>query len=456
MDFDTAQLLTSDLSTMQVTNWGKYPVIDVPVKTYRPGSSLNGMGETGWIPRGLGRCYGDSALGPGIVSSAGLKRFLNFDPETGILDCEAGVSYEDILEQFVPKGWFPPVTPGTKFVTMGGALASDVHGKNHHVEGSFLKHVVDFDLLTAEGILLTCSREQNAEIFFATAGGMGLTGLITRVKLRLKPIETSAIKIQNIKARNLDEIMELFDQFESTTYSVAWIDVLSRGKKLGRSILMQGEHATREEIKGSKWEKDPLHIPQKLKLAVPFDFPGFTLNNFTIKAFNTLYYGKQLKKEVTGLADYDSFFYPLDFIHHWNRIYGRRGFTQYQFALPRAHGAEGMRVILEQIVKRGFGSFLSVLKGFGPEGEGYMSFPMGGYTLTLDFPISKRLFPFLDELDELVLKYGGRVYLTKDVRLKGETLARMYPRLSQFRQVINEVNPNGTVRSFQSERLGLH
>ena len=441
---------------MQLTNWGQYPVVDVPVKAYRAGESLSELNGAGWIPRGLGRCYGDSALGAQVVSTERLKRFVGFDPQTGLLDCEAGISYADILEQFVPRGWFPPVTPGTKFVTMGGALASDVHGKNHHVEGSFAQHVVDFDLLTPSGNLLTCSREQNSELFLATAGGMGLTGLITRVKLRLKPIETSAIKIQNIKARNLDEIMGLFDRFESTTYSVAWIDVLSRGKNLGRSIFMQGEHATREEVKGTRWEQHPLQVPRKLKLAVPFDLPSFTLNNFTIKAFNTLYYGKQRKSEVNDLVDYDSFFYPLDFIHHWNRIYGARGFTQYQFVLPREGGAEGMRAILQHIVKRKFGSFLSVLKGFGPEGEGYLSFPMGGYTLTLDFPITDQLFPFLDELDEMVLSYGGRVYLTKDVRLTGENLAKMYPRLPQFRQAMQQVNPQGQVRSLQSERLGLH
>ncbi len=440
---------------MQVSNWGKYPVVDVPVRNFRAGDSLNELPGS-WIPRGMGRCYGDSALGEQIISTQEMRRFLAFDPKTGVLHCEAGVTYEDILEHFVPQGWFPPVTPGTKFVSMGGALASDVHGKNHHVDGSFLNHTLEFDLLTPQGELLICSPTQNRSLYLATAGGMGLTGLVTSLKIQLKSIETSAIKFQNIKAKNLDEILDLIEQFESATYSVAWIDVLSRGKSLGRSILMKGEHATLEDVKGSKWEAQALQVPQKLKFTVPFDFPSFALNNFTIKAFNELFYRKQLKKEVTGLADYDGYFYPLDVIHHWNRIYGRRGFTQYQFVLPKEQGAEGMREILETIVKARFGSFLSVLKAFGPQGDGLLSFPLGGYTLTLDFPISQRLFPFLERLDELVLKYGGRVYLTKDVRLTGETLAKMYPRLPEFREVIQAVNPHGLVKSLQSERLGLH
>ncbi|MEM9984169.1 MAG: FAD-binding oxidoreductase [Bacteroidota bacterium] len=441
---------------MQVSNWGKYPVVDVPVRNFRTGDKLNELPAGSWIPRGMGRCYGDSALGEQIISTQEMKRFLAFDSRTGVLHCESGVTYEDILEHFVPQGWFPPVTPGTKFVSMGGALASDVHGKNHHVDGSFLDHILEFDLLTPKGEFVTCSPTHNRSLYLATAGGMGLTGLVTSLKIQLKPIETSAIKFQNIKAKNLDEILELIEQFESATYSVAWIDVLSRGKNLGRSILMKGEHATLADVKGSKWEPQPLQVPQKFKFSVPFDFPSFALNNFTIKAFNELFYRKQLKKEVSGLTDYDGYFYPLDVIHHWNRIYGRRGFTQYQFVLPKAQGAKGMREILETIVEARFGSFLSVLKAFGPQGDGLLSFPLGGYTLTLDFPISPRLFPFLERLDELVLVYGGRVYLTKDVRLTGETLAKMYPRLPEFREVIESVNPDGQVKSLQSERLGLH
>jgi len=440
---------------MQVTNWGKYPVVDVPVKSFRPGEGEGSLPSEGWIPRGMGRCYGDSALSDTIISTQSHKRFIAFDEATGLLTCESGVTYEDLLTHFVPRGWFPPVTPGTKFVSMGGAIASDVHGKNHHVEGSFAEHVASFDLMLPNGDVRHCSRTQNPELFWATHGGMGLTGLITQVSLRLKKIETSAIKTENIKAKNLKEIFALMDQFEDTTYSVAWIDVLSRGGNLGRSILMQGEHATMSDIAGSKWEQAPLQVPQKPSIAVPFDFPSFALNNFTIRAFNTLYYHKQFSQKVEKLVDYDSFFYPLDVIHHWNRIYGKRGFTQYQFVLPRDKGAEGMRAILERIVSARMGSFLSVLKAFGEASEGPMSFPMPGYTLTLDFPISKRLFPFLDELDEMVIQFGGRVYLTKDVRLTGPTLARMYPRLKAFSALLEEVNPKGALRSLQAERLGL-
>jgi FAD/FMN-containing dehydrogenase len=438
---------------MQLTNWGKYPVVDVPVHTLRSGSLQ--LPDGPWIARGLGRCYGDSALGPEIVSTQQLNRLLHFDPDTGVLDCEAGVSFAEVLQQFVPRGWFPPVTPGTKFVTMGGALASDVHGKNHHVEGGFGQHVIDFDLMTANGECLTCSREAHTALFRATIGGMGLTGLITRVRLRLRRIETSAIKAQHIKARNLTELFALFDQFEEATYSVAWIDVLSRGPRLGRSILIQGEHANRHDVRDSAWASRPLRLPQKSTITVPFDLPSSVLNYQSIRAFNTLYYAKQRKREVNALVDYDSFFYPLDVIHHWNRIYGRRGFTQYQFVLPKANGAVGMQAILEKLIDRRMASFLSVLKAFGAQGEGLLSFPLAGYTLTLDFPITPQLFPLLDELDALVIQYGGRVYLTKDVRLGAEALAQMYPQLPAFREVLQQVNPEGRIRSLQAERLGL-
>ena len=438
---------------MQLTNWGQYPVIDVPV--HAPRYVPEALPAGPWIARGLGRCYGDSALGPQVLDARHLNRFLHFDPDSGVLDCEAGVSYADILQHFVPRGWFPPVTPGTKFVTMGGAVASDVHGKNHHVEGSFGQHVIDFDLLTPGGERLTCSREAQPELFRATLGGMGLTGLITRVRLRLRRIETAAIKVQNIKTVNLADILSLFDRFEETTYSVAWIDVLSRGKHLGRSILMQGEHATRHEVVGTPWAQKPLQVPRKRSFAVPFNLPGFVLTHFSIRVFNQLYYAKQRARIHEGLVDYDSFFYPLDTLHHWNRIYGRRGFTQYQFVLPRAQGEAGMAAILDKLVRDRMGSFLSVLKRFGPQGEGWLSFPMAGYTLTLDFPITPRLFPFLDELDQLVLAYGGRVYLTKDVRLRGEALRQMYPQLPAFEQALARVNPEGRMRSLQAERLGL-
>jgi decaprenylphospho-beta-D-ribofuranose 2-oxidase len=437
---------------MKVTNWGKYPVIEKPEISYHEGLALNG---SHWIARGMGRCYGDSSLGEKMLSSLKLNRMLGFDAEKGILTCEAGVTYEDILEVFVPQGWFPAVTPGTKFVTMGGALASDVHGKNHHKEGSFSDHVLSFELMIANGDIIRCSRTENAEIFFATAGGMGLTGMILRLTIQLKKIETSAIKMESIKARNLSEILSMFDEFEAVTYSMAWIDCLAPGRKQGRSVLLKGEHATLDEVQGSKWQKSPLQLPDKLKLTVPFDFPSFVLNPWSTRAFNFVYYNKQMKKEAHLIGDYDSFFYPLDSIHHWNRIYGKRGFTQYQLVIPKEAGKEGITEVLNLIQKRGMASFLAVLKLLG-DSHGLISFPMEGYTLTLDFPLSKDLFPFLDELDRVVVNYGGRLYLTKDVRMSADMLKKTYPGLEEFKSVIQRLDPEGKVRSLQSERLSIH
>ncbi len=437
---------------MKISNWGKYPVVDGPER--RGPYLVEEQTAKTWIPRGMGRCYGDSSLGEIMVSSLHLDRMLGFDAKTGQLFCESGVTYEDLLKTFVPKGWFPPVTPGTKFVSLGGAIASDVHGKNHHKEGSISDHVLALDLMLPGGEVLTCSREQHASLFWATIGGMGLTGFILRLHLQLKKIETSAIRYENVKAKDLSEILSLFEDFGTATYSVAWIDTLARGSRLGRSILMKGEHASLAEVQGSAWEKSPLQLPKKLALTVPFNFPAFALNRLTMSAFNALYYRKQRKQQQGGLVDYDSFFYPLDAIHHWNRIYGKRGFTQYQFVVPKAQGPIAIEAVLQHMHRHRMGSFLSVLKLLGPS-SGLMSFPMEGYTLTLDFPIKPALFPFLDELDAMITAWGGRVYLTKDVRLSPESLRASYPGVPAFLDIRKKWDPEGKIHSLQSQRLNL-
>lgn len=442
---------------MKLSNWGNYPVIDAieiaPSETSAVYKAVEG--KKNWIGRGMGRCYGDSSLAELSISALKMNRFLAFDAKTGILTCETGVTYADLLEIFVPKGWFPPVTPGTKFVSMGGAVASDVHGKNHHIEGSFSQHTLSFVLMLASGNIITCSRQENTDIFWATFGGMGLTGIILQVTFRLKKIETSFIKAESIKAKNLAEILRLLHDFETATYTVAWIDCTTSGSSMGRSILMKGEHASLENLKNTKYVANPLGIPQKLNLTVPFYFPSFALNRLTVGAFNFAYYNKQFSKEIALIQDYDSFFYPLDVIHHWNRIYGKRGFTQYQFVVPKAAGYEGMKKILELVVKAGMASFLAVLKTFGKQ-DNLLSFPIEGYTLTLDFPIVPRLFPLLDSLDEIVAGYGGRIYLTKDVRLSAEMFAKMYPKLPEFQAILRKIDPENTIQSLQSNRLRIH
>jgi FAD/FMN-containing dehydrogenase len=294
---------------MKISGWGKYPLIDANVMTARSVRELReGLAAVSpVIPRGLGRSYGDSSLSENILSLLRLNRMLAFDEEAGVLTCEAGVSLGEVEEVFVPRGWFLPVVPGTKFVTVGGAIASDVHGKNHHKEGAFSDHVLSLELLLPDGSVQNCSPEENRELFRATCGGMGLTGVILSARFRLKSIQTAFIRQHTVKAADLDEIMDLFDANRDVTYSVAWIDCLARGAGLGRSVLMLGEHAEPDELRG-EGARNPLRLPAKRKLGVPFSFPGFALNSLTVKGFNAVYFRKQ-SRESFSLVDYDTFFH---------------------------------------------------------------------------------------------------------------------------------------------------
>jgi FAD/FMN-containing dehydrogenase len=417
-----------------VSNWGNFPTVQSLLIAPESGSevvaSINGRAQI--VPRGNGRSYGDAALGSQILSSERLNRFIDFDTQNGTLYCEAGVLFSDILEVIVPYGFFLPVTPGTKFISVGGAIASDVHGKNHHLEGTFSDHLIEINLINAAGESVLCSPEHHTDLFWNTVGGMGLTGMIVSARFRLKRIETAWIRHESIKAANLSEIMRLFEESASATYTVAWIDCLTRGKNQGRSIMMRGEHALHSELKGSR-QAQPLQIPQKIKLSVPFYFPAFTLNTLSVKAFNFLYYHKQLSRQVNNYIDYDTFFYPLDAIYHWNRIYGKNGFTQYQFVVPKEGAQEALGRILDEIGRSGQGSFLAVLKLFGKQNEkAKLSFPMEGYTLALDFKIQPGLFDLLDRLDVLVEQYGGRLYLAKDVRMKKQMLGSLAPHFERL------------------------
>lgn len=436
---------------MKITDWGKFPEIQAEV--FEPASPQTFVPDFSepLIARGLGRCYGDSALGKRIVSTLKWNKFLAFEPETGKLTCESGVSFDQIIRTFLPRGFFLPVTPGTKFITVGGAIASDIHGKNHHSEGTFSRHVESLDLLTADGSVKTCSRSENADIFWATCGGMGLTGIIVRATFFLKRVESAYIRQKSIKARNLDHILDLFDEHDSYTYSVSWIDCLQRGKNMGRSLLYLGEHAAADELNPSA-ARNPFRLHGEPRLSVPFDFPSFALNTFSVKAFNFLYYHKAPRGEHDSVIHYDPYFYPLDSVMHWNRIYGKRGFTQYQFVIPKEGGREGMKRILGRIADSGQGSFLAVLKVFGNEKPRYLLFPAEGYTLALDFPINQKVFALLDELDREVTDLGGKIYLTKDARLKPEMFSRMYDTLS-FSRLREQTKSAGVFESLQSARI---
>jgi len=400
----------------KVTNWGNFPIVE---KEMRSDDSFRKIKEfvlnhNEVIARGNGRCYGDSSLGEHIFSTKKLNKFISFDRLNGIIECESGVLLSDVLEIAVPQGYFLYVTPGTKFVSVGGAIASDVHGKNHHAEGCFSEYVIEFKLMIENGDIINCSREENSDKFWATIGGMGLTGIILTAKFKLKNIESAYIRQESIKAENLDEIFNLFEESESWTYTVAWIDCLQKGKNIGRSILMRGEHAFQHELP-QKFKEKPLRLKKKFEPTVPFYFPGFVLNALTVKIFNYLYYKKQSKKEVKNFIDYETFFYPLDFVHDWNKIYGKSGFIQYQMMIPKESGKEGMKKILETIANSGNGSFLAVLKLYGKENpEAYNSFPFEGYSLALDFKVNSKLKKLIDQLDDIVEQYKGKIYLTKD------------------------------------------
>jgi len=438
----------------QIANWGNYPAIEADEESFVFDDQLDKLikKDESFIPRGNGRCYGDASLSERTISTLKYDKILSFDKLTGIFECQSGITLDQVLQVIVPAGWFLPVTPGTKFITIGGGLASDVHGKNHHVDGSISNHVLEMDVVLASDEVITCSPENYPDLFEATLGGMGLTGVISRAKIRLKKIETSMICQKQVKAENLQELIGLFEEYKDYTYSVAWIDCLKKGEHFGRSILMLGEHAAVDDL-AEVQKNEPLKLPKNKQITFPFNLPSWALNKLSVKAFNFLYYTKNFKKEINNVVSYEPFFYPLDAVLHWNRVYGKAGFVQYQFVLP-LDAKQGLIEILERIADEGLGSFLAVLKVFGHQ-QSIISFPKEGYTLALDFPVRNGLLGFLDELDQLVLKYNGRLYLSKDARMKPEMLTAGYPELERFKEIIKKYNPEGKIRSVQSDRLLL-
>jgi decaprenylphospho-beta-D-ribofuranose 2-oxidase len=406
------------------------------------------------IGRGLGRAYGDSALVcDGLVADCtGMDRFIAFDPESGQLTCEAGLSFAEIIAVLLPRGWFLPTTPGTKFVTVGGAIAADVHGKNHHRVGSLGNFVDWIDLLIGDGRVVRCSRTADPELFFATLGGMGLTGLILAAAFRLVKVETASVRVRYRKTADLDATLAAFaDGDAGCEHSVAWIDCMAGGGSLGRSVVMQGSPATRAEV-GSRC--DPLRLPVKRTKTVPFTPPLGLLSPLTVKAFNAAFYG--LHADTVKVVDLASFFYPLDAVRHWNRLYGPRGFVQYQAFFPRATSAVGLPRLLDEVVRSGAASFLAVLKSCGEADGGLLSYLEPGHTLALDIPYHPRRVPDLcRRLDRILLDHGGRLYLAKDSLMSAETFRSMYPRLEEFLAVKRRVDPDGRFVSAQASRVGL-
>jgi len=434
---------------MQLQGWGRHPVVDADIDYPSSRSSavaaVAASARQAVIARGMGRSYGDSALAARVISSRYLNLLLDVDPTGGRVRCGAGVSLAELLEVFVPRGWFLPVTPGTKFVTVGGAISSDVHGKNHHVQGCFSEWVERFDLVVASGEVLTCSRSEHPDLFRATCGGMGLTGIILEATLQLAPLQGAFVDQTTLKCGHLEEALASLESRRSATYSVAWIDCQATGSRMGRALVMLGEHAS----------GGTLNAPRRRVLSVPADFPGWLLNSYSIGAFNALYYHRVRARSSVRRLHYEPFFYPLDSLQDWNRLYGKGGFTQYQFVVPKAAGFAGTSAILKRIAASGRGSFLAVLKALGPENANTLSFPMEGYTLALDFKLQPGLFELFEELDAMILDHDGRIYLAKDCRLSAAGFRRGYPRWEAFQAVREKYGARGKFESLQSERIGL-
>lgn len=424
---------TSSPGPAPFNSWGRYPTYDaklVPLAWQGDYPALlekhNGM-ATGALAVGMGRSYGDSCLlkDGHLLVTTGMNRLLAFEEETGLLTAEAGLSLAQLLDFAVPRGWFLPVSPGTKYVTLGGAVANDIHGKNHHVSGTFGSHVTQFELVRSDGSRMHCSPTDNPDWFAATIGGLGLTGVITWIQLRLKPIVSRLIDYEGIQFHGVDEFLALTEQYKNVEYTVSWVDCTSTGKNFARGIFMLGDHSK---------------IPDKLttspdpKLVFPFDAPSFALNGATVAAFNTVFFHKQIKPRVRSLQDYEPFFYPLDKVLHWNRLYGKSGLLQFQYALPWESAREGTIAILNEISKSGLASFLAVLKAFGDKpSPGMMSFPQPGITLALDFPIKPdKSFPLFDRLASMTLDFGGKLYPAKDARMTAAQFQTAYPQWEKF------------------------
>ena len=452
--------MAEPVNTMPLSGWGRYPTAECAV--YRPEKMASvhralaeGAYET-YIGRGMGRSYGDLAINGdgGVIDFQRMNRILAFDDATGVVRCEAGVNFPRLIETFLPRGYFLPVTPGTKFITVGGAIANDVHGKNHHSDGSFGHALIDFELLTASGDVMTCSREENSDVFWATVGGGGLTGLILTASFRLQRVPSGYTKVDYTKTADLDGVLDAMDRSDKQyRYSMAWVDGLAKGKHLGRSVLMAGNPAEVADLPSEK-QSAPFDVKLRgFQPNLPIDFPQFALNPLSIKAFNQGVYTFSPSSEG-NIVDYDTYFFPLDFIHHWNRMYGKRGFTQYQVTVPLTERAALVK-ILERACQQGKASFLAVLKKMGEGNDGMLSHPFEGYTLTLDFAINDSLFPFLHDLDRITVEHGGRLYLAKDATMTPESFRAMYPRVDEFLEVKHRLDPENVFSSNLSRRVGL-
>jgi len=432
---------------MQISGWGRYSFVKAEIKKVKNLIEIEKLIKQNKkvIARGLGRSYGDSANNDFIVDITQLNKILEFDAVNGVICCQSGVSIKEINQLTVNQGWFMPVTPGSSYVTIGGAIASDVHGKNHHLEGTLSQHLLSLELMLSDGEIINLSNVSNRDLFNATCGGMGLTGIIISASIKLKSICSTLVQNTVIKTHSLEETCEQFEKNFSSPYSVAWVDCLARGKNLGRSLLFLGKHLQDSNLKYQI--KSQKYIPTKLF--------SFFLNKNTIRIFNNIYYYKNLKKVNKKKLSLEDYFYPLDGLMNWNLIYGKKGFIQYQFVVPKKNGIKVLKEILNIISEYNQLPFLGVLKKFGAKNENYLSFPMEGYTLALDFKVNFNLLSLISALDKKVTNYGGKIYLTKDTLMTEKTFKACYPEWEVFQNVRAKYKVIEKFSSFQSRRLGL-
>ncbi len=430
-----------------LAGWG---MLGVPGYEER-GEDLEALTRDSVLTRGLGRSYGDASLPPPSVRRVAATplgdRILAFDPAAGVLRAEAGLSLRALNRLFLPRGFYAPVTPGTQLVTLGGMVAADVHGKNHHVAGTFGRHVRALRLRVADGRVVRCSREIEPELFRATLGGMGLTGHVLEVECALERVSSPWIVMESERIPDIAAFLAaLKAAAREWPHTMGWIDCLSRGRAMGRGILMRGRWARPDEAPG------PLPEAPR-RPALPFLLPEWVLGRAGVRAFNALYYRAHVRRLRRRLRHPEAFFYPLDAIADWNRLYGRRGFTQYQCVLPEERGPEAVREFLERLTRRGGASMLCVIKDCGPQGEGLLSFPLRGTSIALDIPVRDDTQALVDDLNQAVIAVGGRIYLAKDQFTRAADFARMEPRLGEFQRVRRAWDPQGRIRSAQSVRV---
>jgi decaprenylphospho-beta-D-ribofuranose 2-oxidase len=447
-----------DWATKRLAGWGRFPTVEAectrPERRSEVLAALEERDGNALLAYGLGRSYGDAPLlerGRQVLCER-LDRMLAFDPDTGWLRCEAGVSLEEIIDVFLPRGFFPPVVPGTQYVTVAGALANNIHGKNHHVAGCWGDHVRRVELLTASGDIVICDADNEPELFWATVAGLGLTGLILSMEIKLYPVESAAIEMESIRFENLDEFFEASQQSGDFTHTVSWIDCVKSGSAMGRGILMCGRHAPAGVEAHGSFIDHLADFGQRLVDGRHFE-SNLLLNGATIRLFNEAYFRKHPPGKAQSVVSYAPFFFPLDAVDNWNHIYGKRGFLQYQMVVPEREAA---REVLEVISSAGMASFLAVIKEFGDLAHGGLSFPQPGVTLALDFPnLGDELFAMLDRLDEIVVAAGGRVYLGKDARLSRDNFRKMYPEWEEWKAVRDQWDPDRVFQSDLGKRLGL-